>query len=123
MLEGDILERAMYLAIDGPHVQAITVLNEAQPKIYETVPWQFEVPRVLVVHRLAVDPICQGQGLASRLMAFAEDLAARHGYEAIRLDAFADNVAACRVYEKRGYRKAGACGFRKGLFYGPASAL
>ncbi len=50
-------------------------------------------------------------------MHFVEQYAEVHGYDVIRLDAFTRNPAAVRLYEGRGYRKAGIVSFRKGPFY------
>ena len=49
-------------------------------------------------------------------MRFAEDHARALGYAAVRLDSFAGNAGALRLYEKLGYRHAGEVRFRKGRF-------
>jgi ribosomal protein S18 acetylase RimI-like enzyme len=50
-------------------------------------------------------------------MKYAEDTLRSEGIEAVRLDAFSQNPAALRLYEKRGYEKVGEVTFRKGRFY------
>jgi GNAT superfamily N-acetyltransferase len=85
-------------------------LNEEENPGYAQVPWAGGAP-VLVVHRLCVDPACQGQGVAGRLMEFTEALAAARGYTSIRLDAYTGNPVAVRLYERRGYRMAGTVCF------------
>jgi len=52
-------------------------------------------------------------------MNFAEEYAIENNYKSIRLDAYSANVAAVRLYEKRGYNKIGQVFFphRKYPFY------
>jgi GNAT superfamily N-acetyltransferase len=63
-----------------------------------------------------VEPRLQGTGIARQLMRFAEAWAREHGYEAVRLDAFAANPRALSLYRGLGYREAGGASFRKGAF-------
>ena len=50
-------------------------------------------------------------------MDFLEQSVLDRGLRAIRLDAFSLNPAALKLYESRGYERAGEIQFRKGLFY------
>ncbi len=81
----------------------MVTLDELQPKEYEDVSWRFQSERVLTVHRLATDPVYMGQGLASELMQFAEELAVQQGLDCIRLDAYAPNMAVRKWYQKRDF--------------------
>jgi ribosomal protein S18 acetylase RimI-like enzyme len=76
----------------------------------------FEDAGVSVVHRLMVHPAFQGRGIARELMEFAERVALNRGCGVIRLDAFAMNPQALRLYRALGYREAGEVKFRKGAF-------
>lgn len=116
VLEQDIAKKSLFVMADGAIIAAI-VLNDYQEPEYGDVPWAYPGERILVVHRLCVHPDSQGQGVASRLMDFAEELGQTDGCAAIRLDAFTQNPTAVSLYEKRGYRKAGIVKFRKGPFF------
>jgi GNAT superfamily N-acetyltransferase len=116
-LERDIAAGTLFIASEQGAIQGMIVLNELQPKEYETVPWRDHDGRPLVVHRLAVAPAWQGRGVASQLMQFAETYGRRNGYGAIRLDAFVHNPSALRLYARLGYRNAGTVQFRKGPFH------
>jgi ribosomal protein S18 acetylase RimI-like enzyme len=63
---------------------------------------------------LDVAPKHRRGGLAGRLMQMVEDRVAALGVERMELHVFAENDAAIRFYESRGYARAGA---RRG-FYG-----
>ena len=117
VLEQDISRQSLFVIQDGDIIIGAMVLNEHQEPEYGDMSWEHPAESVLVVHRLCVYPNSQGQGVASRLMDFAEQHAESGGYEAIRLDAFTMNPAAVSLYERRGYRNAGTVMFRKGSFY------
>ncbi len=116
VLEEDIAKRSLFVMEVGTIIGAV-VLNDYQDPEYVEVSWAYPGERILVVHRLCVHPDSQGQGVASRLMGFAEKQAKKEGCSAIRLDAFTKNPAAVALYEKREYRKAGIVKFRTGPFY------
>ena len=116
-LEKDIGSHSLYAARSAGRICGIIVLNEYQDPEYAAIRWAYQGDKILVVHRLSVDPVRQGQGIAARLVDFAEQHAKSHGYSAIRLDAFTHNPRSVALYERRGYRKAGVVNFRKGPFY------
>jgi ribosomal protein S18 acetylase RimI-like enzyme len=116
ILSKDIDRKEMHVIEVEGKIAGFIVLNEYQESEYASVGWKYP-GRSLVVHRLTIHPALQRRGLASRLMDFAEALAAEGNYDCIRLDAFTRNPAACSLYKNRGYAVAGAVRFRKGEFY------
>lgn len=106
VIEEDAREGFLYIAQENGICRGAVTLSERQEATYRQVQWSGSEP-VLVVHRLCVDPVCQGQGIAGQIMDFAEELALRRGYAGIRLDAYSDNPRAVGLYERRGYRNAG----------------
>jgi ribosomal protein S18 acetylase RimI-like enzyme len=102
----DVNSRSLYVLEQDDLCLAAMSLNQEQDEAYQKVPW-FGGEPVLVVHRLCVDPAYQGHGMGNRLMDFAEEHAKQHAYVSIRLDAYTGNSRAVRLYERRGYRKAG----------------
>jgi GNAT superfamily N-acetyltransferase len=113
----DLAAGTLYTArLDG-RLAGVIVLNEYQDPEYADVAWAFDDGPVLVVHRLCVHPDAQRRGVAARLMDHAEALAAARGYRAIRLDAFQANPGAVALYDRRGYRRAGAIDLRMGPFW------
>lgn len=86
---------------------ATITLNEEQSPEYQEITWLKDDCKPLVVHRLAIHPSYQNQGIAKRLMLFAEQFAVRNGYTSIRLDTYSANSFALRLYEKLGYQNLG----------------
>lgn len=114
----DIRDNNLYvLCSEEGKVQAIIVLSEFYDKEYEDLTWEYNEGKHLIIHRLCVNPKCQGMGIARKLIDFAENFAAEHNYSSIRLDAFIENKRACGMYDKLGYVKRGIVKFRKGYFY------
>ena len=111
VLRKDIERGELYgIRKDGKWVGLIC-LNEEQDVEYKTVDWWDKLGRVLVVHRLAVDPEYQREGLAGKLMDFAEKYALEHAYDTIRLDAYSKNPHIIRFYKKRNYLVRGSVRF------------
>lgn len=111
LITEDIAKGQLYgTLVDGVPVAAI-VLSEDQEPEYAGVDWSVTQDRVLVVHRLAVHPNHQHEGIAMRLMDFAEELASRGGYGVIRLDTYSGNPRALQLYVRRGYAHRGVIYF------------
>ncbi|HEY5560486.1 MAG TPA: GNAT family N-acetyltransferase [Clostridiaceae bacterium] len=95
-------EQAFSIIINSSEVATIT-LNQEQSPEYKDITWIGLEP-VLVIHRLAVHPNNQKQGLAKSLMTFAEDYAKDKGCSSIRLDAFTENPISLGLYDHLGYK-------------------
>lgn len=74
-------------------------------EVYSKVSWKTDGKNSVYIHRLAVDPKHQKQGIGSKLMDFAENESKLRGFESIRLDTFSQNIFNQNFYEKRGYVK------------------
>lgn len=109
----DVHSRSMYVAKDKSPCIGIVTLSERQYAQYKQVKWLTNPGRVLVIYRLAVRPKWQHQGIARKLMDFAEQFAVENNYSSIRLDAYSGNARAVRFYERRGYQKVGQIYFPK----------
>ena len=117
IVQADIDQEQMYVGqVDG-RIAVVFVLEPCREGDYESANWQYPAERFVVLHRLCVHPRFQGQGIARQAMDYLEQAVRNSGYSCIRLDAFPQNPAAIRLYESRGYGKAGEITLRKGLFY------
>ena len=107
VFENDILNDSLFLIRNEEGISGIIVIDENQSPEYAQVNWLSKGERVLVIHRLAVNPKYQSQGYAKKLMEYAEEYARKHSYRAIRLDAYTGNSKTLSFYERRDYKKTG----------------
>jgi len=115
-LAADASAGSLYLGRLAGSLAGAFTLDELPEPEYRVVRWTLHHERVAVVHRLMVHPHHQGRGLAKAFMWFAERHASQTGCGVMRLDAFARNPQALRLYRGLGYREAGEVAFRKGAF-------
>jgi predicted amidohydrolase/GNAT superfamily N-acetyltransferase len=103
IIESDLKKDVLFvLKNDKEIIGAISISEEQEPE-YETIKWEFDNSKVLVIHRLVIDPKYQGKGYARKLMDFAEKFANDNNYSSIRLDAYSQNKRVIDFYEKRKY--------------------
>jgi ribosomal-protein-alanine acetyltransferase len=76
--------------------------------------------RIARLYSIAVAPEARGSGLGEALLAAGERFAKKRGRTVMRLEVRADNRAAQRLYERRGYRRFGV---RRGYYEDGADAL
>lgn len=89
--------------------------DEPAPIDYDTMPAMFVplqelenmAPGTWYLNVLATYPEFRGQGLGTRLLAVAEQLAAAAGAKGLSLIVFDSNIDARRLYERLGYREVG----------------
>ena len=117
VLQADVSSGQMQVGRLNGKIAVAFLLEECSKEDYEDANWRYQDPRFIVLHRLCVHPAFQGQGVARQTMDFLEQAVLNRGLHAIRLDAFSLNPSALKLYESRGYEKAGEIQFRKGLFY------
>jgi len=113
-LSQDVEAGDQYVAMVDGNLAGSIVLNAQQDEQYHNIHWHQLNQKVLVIHRLGVDPAYQGLGIGKKLCAFAEEFGKERGYQTIRLDAYAGNPVSNQLYASLGYAKAGGyCYFRK----------
>jgi ribosomal protein S18 acetylase RimI-like enzyme len=113
----DIAVNSLFAARVGKMIAGVIVLNEIQSPEYGNIAWADKNGIPLIIHRLCVSPCFQGQGLAKKLMFFAEKYARKKKYSSIRLDAFVHNNISMGLYNSLEYQLQGSVKFRKGDFY------
>ncbi|PHS63383.1 MAG: GNAT family N-acetyltransferase [Flavobacterium sp.] len=107
----DIHKGILYLLEYKNEIIGTINISKEQEKEYGKIEWKFNEGKILVIHRLAIDPKEQGNGFARKLMDFAEDYAEKKGYTSIRLDAFSQNERVIKFYKKRNYFLRGKVNF------------
>jgi len=107
IISGDVENGSMYVIKEENSIWGIIAINEEQSPEYYNLSWGCNEGKALVVHRLAVQPKKQRNGIAKELMDFAENYAKEKEYTSIRLDAYCGNPGALRLYKQRGYIRVG----------------
>ena len=108
-IENDLKTETLFAFREGETILGIVVLNELYDEEYDQIDWLTDPnSKNLMVHRLAVDPIHQGKGIARKLMDHAENYACKLQYDSIRLDTFSQNPRNQRFYQNRGYTDFGS---------------
>jgi GNAT superfamily N-acetyltransferase len=74
---------------------------------YGNIYWQVKDAPAVYVHKLAVLPASQGQGLGTWCLRIIEKLAAERDCCAVRLDAVKTHSKLLSFYENRGYQRVG----------------
>ncbi len=103
----DLRSGKLYISIEKGICKGMVILNESISDEYKDIEWETRDQKVLVIHRLAVNPLFQGKGIGKNLMEFAVQHARNSGYSAIWLDVIETNQAANDLYKGMGFRKAG----------------
>lgn len=112
-----IQTRTQFICMENGCPVGAVVLNEEPGGRYEAVSWASSLRQgeYLVLHTLAVSPVCYGQGVGSKMVALCIQYARKNGYKAIRLDVVPGNVPAIRLYEKMGFTYAGTADLLRGI--------
>ena len=101
IIEDDIFKSYLFILTIDKNILGAINLSSIQEKEYETVNWENKSEKILVIHRLAIEPKYQNLGYARKLMDFAEGYAIKNKFESIRLDAFSGNKQVLNFYEKK----------------------
>ncbi len=103
IIENDLKKDVLFVLKNDKEIIGAINISEEQETEYETINWEFDNSKVLVIHRLVIDPKYQGKGYARKLMDFAEKFAKENNYSSIRLDAYTQNKRVLDFYKKRKY--------------------
>lgn len=98
----DIAQDQLWIAVMEREVVGVSAITTDQDPEYADVGWNIN-EKAIVTHRLAVDPDCQGKGIAKSLMAKAEEIAKMRGIEILRVDTNSENKATQALFPKIGY--------------------
>jgi len=99
----DIMRNSQYIYLIDDKVRGIVSYDTQHHEYFDTIEWNPKNKSAYFVHRLAVDPEFQGQGIANELMEFSERNAKKDKVDSIRLGAFKGYNEVVRFYKNRGY--------------------
>lgn len=112
----DIARQQLWVADINGQLAGVAAVTEDQEPEYAQAGMDLS-QRAIVTHRLAVDPIFRGQGVAVALLTRAETIALERNIPFLRIDTNSRNPATQALFPKLGYQYAGeiSLGFRPGL--------
>ncbi|WP_018758194.1 GNAT family N-acetyltransferase [Paenibacillus terrigena] len=112
LVRSDIALGNVYTYREDEAILGLMTLGETQPAEYEHIQWSSkDTTRVLTVYRLAVDPKCQGRGIARKLIEYAEHEARSREFSCIRMDCYTKNKRAYELYRYLNYELKGTVVF------------
>ena len=119
IIEDDLKKDVLYTLKNNEEIIGAINISEEQETAYDSIKWEFDSSKILVIHRLVIDPKHQKKGYAQKLMDFAEEFAKENNYTSIRLDAYSQNFRVIEFYKKRNYVIRGNVNFqeRENEFY------
>ncbi len=106
-VQEDIASEILYLALIDDKIAGVISIDDNQSPEYNEIPWEFTDGRIMVVHRLAVSPSFQKNGIGKILMDYALAHAIKEGFSSIRLDAYSQNERTLNFYKNRDYKYRG----------------
>ncbi len=111
-IAADIRARKGYVLMDGGKAAGYCCADFGGEPAYETLKgsWLDAEPYV-VIHRMAVGNAYKGQGLAKRLFAEVEGLAASRGVRSIRVDTDEGNAVMRHIIDSLGFTYCGTIWF------------
>jgi len=98
----DIALNQLWVAEIDDHLVGVSAITTDQDPEYADAGWDIN-EKAIVTHRLAVDPDCQGMGIAKKLMLQAEIVAKAAGTNILRVDTNSENMATQALFPKLGY--------------------
>ncbi len=103
----DLARGELYIAQGGGGaILGVACLNTDQAPEYAPLPWRIPGP-AMVIHRMAVDPAAQRQGVARALFLFAEEFALRMGLRVLHVDTYAQNQRMRALISSLAYEEVG----------------
>jgi len=107
----DISTGTLYICKEKGICQGMIVINNSQSEEYQDIKWKTRSENVLIVHRLAVNPIFHGKGIGKKLTEFTIQYGQEKGFSAVRLDVINSNREANHMYLEMGFNKTGSFQF------------
>lgn len=107
ILTKDVAAHTVYVYLREEQIVATAMFSMEMDDFYASVDWLTPNTKQLYVHRLAVHPNVQGNGIARKLMDFGEAFAKENNCHSVRLDTFSKNPRNNRFYQARQYQQVG----------------
>lgn len=101
--ESDLKNGSLYVYEEEKQIRGFVVVDEEHPEAYGDIQWEIPRKSSAAMHRMAVDPACQGKGIAGRMIESAEAVLVDEGYRSIHTDTSLENEKMQYQFEKNGF--------------------
>ncbi|WP_462419849.1 N-acetyltransferase family protein [Salinicoccus sp. Marseille-QA3877] len=99
----DLEDRSLYVYEENNLIKGFAVVDNKHPYPYDDIPWELTRADSRALHRMAVSPEFQGQGIASKMMKEIESRLIAKGIKGIHTDTSLENEKMQYQFEKNGY--------------------
>ncbi|MGL5329407.1 MAG: GNAT family N-acetyltransferase [Peptostreptococcaceae bacterium] len=111
----DIELEDLYVEKQKDVLTGFICINDVEASEYKELNWSSN-EKCMVIHRMAVNPRCRNQGVGSRLMNFAQNLAIKEGVKYLKTDTYSRNIKMNSLFERFEYNYIGDVNFREKEF-------
>lgn len=101
--EEDLRTGTLYVFEEGGHVKGFAVVDDDHPYPYDDIPWELRRADSRALHRMAVDPAYQGNGISTRMMGEIEGMLIEKGIKGIHTDTSLENGKMQYQFEKNDF--------------------
>jgi len=102
----DIENGELYIDVENQIIRGFICVNDVSPEEYNDLTWTSN-ENYMVIHRMGVNLANRKQGVASKLMHFAESFALKNGNTYMRTDTYSLNTNMQNLLEKLNYQFTG----------------
>src|SRR5699024_347644 len=99
----DLEDGSLYVCEENDRIKGFAVVDNKHPYPYDDIPWELTRADSRALHRMAVDPEFQGQGIASRMMKAIEALVCVERIKGMHTETSLENKKIGYQFEKNGY--------------------
>lgn len=106
----DIENEDLYVETEDEELKGLICINYIEPEEYEDLKWKSN-DKTMVIHRMAVNPKFREQGVATKLMKFAEQLALDNNVFYLKTDTYSINTKMNSLFKKFDFNFVGEMSF------------
>lgn len=106
----DIESEELYVEAEGKEIKGFICINYIEQKEYDDLNWVSN-SKAMVIHRMAVNPKFRQQGIATKLIKLAEQLALDNNVVYLKTDTYSINTKMNSLFKKCGFNLVGEMSF------------
>lgn len=106
----DIENGDLYVEDTEGQVLGFICVNYIEPAEYDGLNWSMK-EKSIVIHRMAIDSRYRNQGIGTKLMKLAEEVAADNGVKYLKTDTYSINAKMNSLFRKCGFNLIGEMSF------------